>query len=93
MDAKLVLLTSKDCETCAEMKKNIERTGREADIIVVDGEGGKERMSELKEQGLVLTSDDVPQCFYDYGEGSFAPCDAEALFEELKEPKTDETGE
>ncbi len=81
--AKVVILGSHDCDTCAELRELIKKTGYNAEFIDMDSEEGLVKADELAKRGLVLDSDEIPSCIVDFGD-RFESCDAKGLFERLK---------
>ena len=81
---EMIMLSSFTCDTCRRIKEMIGATRSQVDIIDVDEKGGQERLRTLKEQGLELTSDEVPQFYFKFSNNgiSFAPTDAK-MFHDL----------
>ena len=81
---ELLMLSSSSCDTCKRMKEMLQTTHSKVDILDVDEKGGQERLRTLKEQGLELTSDEVPQFYFKFSNNgiSFAPTDAK-MFHDL----------
>jgi len=84
-DYRIIMLASKKCSMCKKMEELIKRVGADVDIVVVDTEDGSKRLNELMDSGMEIIADETPQCFFDYGDGVYLPCDARRLYEDLKE--------
>ena len=89
MMTKVLLITSKDCPPCNQLKELLDRQGvlDQYEIIDIKSDEGVEKLADIYSKNPNLLKDETPQCIIEKDDGSYGSCKMDDVWD-VAEGKT-----